>query len=133
MPSNDQQPNILGFEQAVSRFKEDTPRVAQGLLTLINDAHKSNKAFQAAFADFMELCKNAVNPNLSQTGVDEMLIQHLLTERLMRTVFDSPDFARRNIIAHEIENVIDALMLNRKEFLGQLDYSYDAIESAAQD
>ena len=36
-----------------------------------------------------------------------MLIQHLLTERIFRTVFDNPDFTRRNIIAREIENVIE--------------------------
>jgi predicted helicase len=133
MPPKDQQPNIVGFEQAVARFKEDTPRIAEGLVTLIHDAHTSSKAFQAVFADFMALCKNALNPNISAAAVDEMLIQHLLTERLMRTVFDSPDFARRNIIANEIEKVIAALRLNRKGLLGQLDYFYEAIEAAAQD
>jgi predicted helicase len=35
-----------------------------------------------------------------------MLIQHLLTERLFRTIFNNPDFTRRNIIAAEIEKVI---------------------------
>ena len=52
-----------------------------------------------------------------------MLIQHLLTERIFRTVFDNPDFTRRNIIAREIENVIDVLTertLNRSEFLPTL-------------
>ena len=38
-----------------------------------------------------------------------MLIQHLLTERLIRTIFDNPDFIRRNVIAAEVEKVIDAL------------------------
>ena len=38
-----------------------------------------------------------------------MLIQHLLTERIFRTVFNNPDFTRRNVIAAEIEKVIDAL------------------------
>ena len=38
-----------------------------------------------------------------------MLIQHLLTERLFRTVFNNPDFTHRNVIASEIESVIRAL------------------------
>ena len=38
-----------------------------------------------------------------------MLIQHLLTERLFRTIFDNPDFVSRNIIAAEIEKVIQAM------------------------
>ena len=51
----------------------------------------------------------SLNPNLADAAVEEMLIQHLLTERLFRTVFDNPDFIRRNVIAAEIEKVIDAL------------------------
>ena len=39
-----------------------------------------------------------------------MLVQHLLTERLLRTIFDNQDFTRRNVIAAEVEKVIDALV-----------------------
>ena len=63
-----------------------------------------------------------------------MLIQHLLTERLFRTVFNRPAFTRRNVIAFEIENVIDALTshaFSRDEFLGKLDRFYAAIERTA--
>ena len=63
-----------------------------------------------------------------------MLVQHLLTERLIRTIFDNPDFTRRNVIAAEVEKVIDALVsksFNRDEFLKSLDRFYVAIEDAA--
>jgi predicted helicase len=39
-----------------------------------------------------------------------MLVQHLLTERLFRTIFDNPEFIQRNAIAREVEQVIDALV-----------------------
>jgi predicted helicase len=64
-----------------------------------------------------------------------MLVQHLLTERLFRTVFDNPDFVSRNVIASEIEKVIQALtsrVFNRRDFLKSLDRFYVAIESAAK-
>ena len=67
-------------------------------------------------------------------AVDEMLVQHLLTERLIRTIFDNQDFTRRNVIAAEVEKVIDALVsksFNRHDFLKSLDRFYLAIESAA--
>lgn len=130
------EPNIAGFEQAMARFKQDTPELARGLLGLIGAAHRDNRAFQTAYAEFMDICKNALNPNISREAVDEMLIQHLLTERLMRTVFDNPDFAQRNAIAVEVEKVITALTsrsFSRRDFLGQLDYFYEAIEAAARD
>lgn len=130
------EPNIVGFEAAVEHFKQRTPELARGLLALIADAHRNNKRFQAAFADFMEVCKTSLNPNIRREAVDEMLIQHLLTERLMRTIFDNADFSRRNVIAAEVEKVVDALTsrsFNRHDFLGQLNYFYEAIELAARD
>ena len=63
-----------------------------------------------------------------------MLTQHLLTERLFRTVFNNPDFTRRNVIANEIEKVIDALTsqsFTRDSFLQSLDRFYVAIERNA--
>lgn len=129
------EPTIEEFHAAVEKFKTDTKRHAESLADLIRDAHRTNKTFEAAFNEFFELCKTALNPNISRDAVDEMLIQHLLTERLMRTVLDNPDFARRNVIAVEVEKVIDALTsksFSRAEFLGKLDYFYKAIEGAAR-
>ena len=63
-----------------------------------------------------------------------MLIQHLLTDRIFRTVFDNPDFTNRNIIAQEIEKVIQILTRrspSRSEFLRPLDPFYVAIEKTA--
>ena len=82
----------------------------------------------------MELCKTSLNPNIRVEAVDEMLVQHLLTERLFRTIFKNADFTRRNVIAAEIETVIDALAsgsFSRAEFLKSLDPFYLAIEGAA--
>ncbi len=38
-----------------------------------------------------------------------MLVQHLLTKRLFRTIFGNAAFINRNVIASHIEKVIDAL------------------------
>ena len=95
---------------------------------------QNNPRFQKAFTNFHEQCQTSINPNLSIAAVEEMLIQHLLTERIFRTVFNNPDFTRRNIIAREIENVIDALTsqtFDRNQFLQSLDPFYVAIEQTA--
>ena len=68
-------------------------------------------------------------------AVEEMLVQHLLTERIFRKIFDNPDFTRRNVIAVEIEKVIDSMtakQFSRDAFLKELDRFYRAIESAAE-
>ena len=122
------------FGKAIDEFQERVPDLALGLVEKIKAAHQANPKFIAAFAAFYELCRNSLNPNLSQAAVDEMLVQHLLTERLIRTIFDNQDFTRRNAIAAEVEKVIDALVsksFNRHDFLRSLDRFYLAIESAA--
>ena len=123
------------FSTAVDDFKQRVPDLARGLVQIIQDAHTTNARFKQAFASFFELCRDSLNPNISEAAVDEMLVQHLLTERLIRTIFDSQDFTRRNVIAGEVEKVIDALVskaFNRHEFLKRLDPFYLAIESAAR-
>lgn len=126
--------DFSSFEEAVADFADKVPDIARGLKGHIDAARVSNAAFQRAFADFMALCREALNPNISREAVEEMLIQHLLTERLIRRVFNQENFVRRNVIAAEVEKVIDALTsrhFNRREFLGSLDRFYLAIEKAA--
>ena len=123
------------WHAAVAEFKEIVPALGRELATILQHAHENNPRFSTAFTGFYELCKNAINPNLSQAAVEEMLIQHLLTIRTFRTVFANQDFTRRNIIAREIENVIDALTsqaFSRDAFLASLDGFYEAIEDAAR-
>ncbi len=122
------------WEEAVAQFKDRVADIGQGLAELIQQERKSNQAFTTAFAAFLDKCRQSINPNLSEAAVEEMLIQHLLTERLFRTVFNRPAFTRRNVIAFEIENVIDALTshaFSRDEFLSKLDRFYAAIERTA--
>jgi predicted helicase len=118
----------------IDEFRQRVPDLALGLVEKIKAAHRDNAKFIQAFDDFYELCRNSLNPNLSQAAVDEMLVQHLLTEQLIRTIFDNQDFTRRNVIAAEVEKVIDALVsqsFNRHDFLKSLDRFYLAIEQAA--
>lgn len=125
---------LENWHAAVAEFKEKVPALGRKLTELITEQHETNPQFATAFTTFYEQCRDAINPNLSKAAVEEMLIQHLLTERIFRTVFDNPDFTRRNIIAREIENVIDALIrqaFSRDEFLEPLNPFYTAIENAA--
>lgn len=129
------EPEIEEFEHAVEEFKERVPDLAEGLKRKIEQAHKSNKPFQKAFDDFFELCRTSLNPNLSAAAVDEMLIQHILTERLIREIFDNPEFVRRNVIAAEVEKVMQAMTsqsFDRNTYLKELDRFYVAIEHAAR-
>ena len=121
------------FQRAMDEFKLRIPDLAQSLRDHIDEAHKKNKKFREAFAAFMTLCRASLNPELTDGHVDEMLIQHLLTERLMRNLFQNPEFTTRNVIAAQVENVIEALAsasFSKQDFLKNLDPYYTAIERA---
>ena len=127
-----EKPHFENFKRAVNEFAAELPKLAQGIKARIETERDSNPAFTTAFAAFHELCINALNPQISPETIEEMLVQHLLTERLFRTIFENPDFTRRNVIAHEIEKVIDALTrraFNRADFLRSLDRFYVPIET----
>jgi predicted helicase len=122
------------WRQAVEEFKLKVQELATVLLQLIERERKTNTLFIQAFDDLVQLCQETINPNISIQAIEEMLIQHLLTERIFRKVFNNPDFAERNVIAHEIERVISALTsqyFSRNEFLKPLDRFYIAIETTA--
>lgn len=127
-------PAFEQWEQAVEEFKLKVRELATGLLQLIERERETSTFFIQAFDDLVQLCQETINPNISIQAVEEMLIQHLLTERIFRKVFNNPDFVERNVIAREIERVVSALTsqyFSRYEFLKPLDRFYIAIETAA--
>ena len=110
------------------------PALAASLRSGSAGKRQNNQAFRQAFARFATLCRDAINPNIADAAVEEMLIQHLLTERIFRRVFDNPDFVARNVIAREIEQVVQALTgqhFSRRAFFRPLDRFYRAIETTA--
>ena len=115
---------VLTPGEIITRFRLPSPASGSHYIK-----HKIREVMDLAFIGVA-----AINPNLSKAAVEEMLIQHLLTERIFRTVFNNPDFTRRNTIAREIENVIEVLIgqtYSRDAFLKVLNPFYLAIEQAA--
>jgi predicted helicase len=129
-----QPPEFDQWEKAVAEFKERLPEIGKALTDIIRREEKKNTKFAEAFEQFVTLCRQSLNPNLRKEAVEEMLVQHLLTERIFRRIFGSPDFMQRNNIASEIEKVVAALTsrsFSRDSFLGELNRFYKAIEDAA--
>ena len=127
--------NLAEWDAAVNTFQETIPELGAKLETLIQTERQNTPAFREAFAHFHQQCRDAINPNLAEAEVERMLAQHLMTEQIFATVFDNRDFTRRNVIASEIEKVIDVLTqhaLNRSQFFKALQPFYDAIENTAR-
>ena len=125
---------IVEWGKAIEEFREKVPQLGRSLKELIESERQTNPKFVTAFEGFLSLCRGSLNPNLSVEAVEEMIIQHLLTERIFRKIFDVADFTARNVIAREIEKVITALTshaFDRDGFTQSLNHFYAAIENAA--
>ena len=85
------------WQEAVLAFKDKVKEHGDALLKIINQELKINKKFIQAFDSFSQLCQETINPNLAPNALKEMLIQHLLTERIFRTVFKNPDFILQHL------------------------------------
>jgi predicted helicase len=129
------EPHYEEWDAAGADFKGYIPQIAAAVKEKIENQRRTNPAFVQRFDAFYELCRQSINPNLSVEAVETMLIQHLLTERIFRRIFDNADFTRRNVIAVEIEKIIDSMTareFSRDSFLKDLDRFYKAIELAAE-
>lgn len=130
-----EEPAIAEWESACVEFKDRIAEHGRALTEVIERERRQNADFKRAFVDFVALCRNSLNPNLSEAAVEEMLIQHILTWRIFRSVFKSGDFMQKNVIAVEIEKVVQALTsraFSREDFLKSLDRFYVALERAAE-
>jgi len=127
-------PAIAEWEKAVEEFRDKVPQIGASLKALIEKERQTNQQFLTAFEGFCALCRSSLNPNISVEAVEEMIIQHILTERIFRKIFAVADFIQRNVIAQEIETVITALnsrSFSRDDFSKSLEHFYGAIENAA--
>ncbi len=123
------------WEKAIEEFRVRMPELGASFGRLIRKERETNPKYETAFDGFLRLCRASLNPNLAESAVEEMIIQHLLTERIFRKIFKIGDFMQRNVIAVEIEKVIKALTarkFTRDDFTKPLDHFYIAIEQAAE-
>lgn len=127
-------PYIKDWEQAAVEFKDEIPRLATSVLGILAQERSTNRAFRESFDQFLNLSRSSINPDLSVAAVEEMLIQHILTRRIFRTIFKSEGFLQKNAVARELEGVVANLVQGFgtvDQFLKPLDRFYRALEKAA--
>ena len=128
-----QRPEVETFRKAIELFKEDVPNVTETLRNVMAQAEKHNKFYVEARDEFFEICKEAINPQITLGDITEMMIQHILTADIFNTVFDEPYFHRENNVAKALEKVVDTFFIAdiRHKTLNRIQHYYQAINAAA--
>lgn len=131
---NYKEPVYEQFRQAVEKFKENISRLAEDFQSIIQKAKKVNSDFKSAIDEFLEVCEQSFHRDITEADIEDMLIQHLLTERIFRKVFDNPEFSSKNVIAVKLEKLVSILTkhaFNRAKFFEHTNQYYQAIEEEA--
>jgi len=132
---NYKEPVYEQFRKAVEKFKENIGRLSEDFKDIIQKAKAEDKNFKTAVNEFLEVCKTSFHRDITESDVEDMLIQHLLTERIFRKVFDNPEFSTNNVIAIQLEKLVSILTkhsFNRAKFFENTNQYYIAIEEEAK-
>jgi len=100
-------PEVASFRLARAKFLTELPQVAAALTELLSAARRDNAHFRQQSDTFLQLCKRSIGERVTAQNVDEMLIQHILTDQIFRAVFPDSRFHAENHLARaigELEN-----------------------------
>jgi predicted helicase len=128
-----ERPEIADFRKAVRQFAADLPAVLERLREIISEKRAQSREFARAELKFLDHAREAINPAVSEEDVQEMLIQHILTEDIFAKVFDNPEFHRKNNVAAELYKLEEKLFGygEKSKLLSALRPYYAGIESTA--
>ena len=126
-------PEIGAFRQARQQFKTDLPSVLDNLRAAVAAAESGNPGYQNAAAAFLSLCRTTISPELSDSDVREMLLQHILTKDIFLRVFAEDQFHRENNVARQLDALEQTFFTGhvRRQAIDRLRAYYGAIGRAA--
>ncbi|MBV5309395.1 type ISP restriction/modification enzyme [Chromatium okenii] len=126
-------PAVQDFRIARNQFMVELPGVARALKDLLVAAHRNHAAFQLQAHDFFALCHRAIGDRVTTDHVDEMLIQHILTDQIFRAIFSDVNFHQENHLARAIGELESTFLhgSTRKELLKRLEPYFAAIRRTA--
>ena len=127
-------PEVKEFRTAIEIFRENLPKLAAALRKIIKEqAQNKNKAFLDAQQQLLDICQGSINPEITKLEVNEMLVQHILTEDMFRFIFNEDQFHHENNIALAIKNVLKTFYIGKikRDIRQKLGIFYNALKAKA--
>lgn len=123
---------VTQFRKAIETFREGLPRLLTVLRTAIAEA-ETTPAYRQERDQFIEVGRKAINPAFSTADAGEMLIQHILTSEIFRSVFDNAQYFEENNIAQQLEKLAQTFYVKqvRRDVETLTRPYYGAIKAAA--
>lgn len=125
-------PQVLEFRKAVDHFKDEMPHLLK-ILREAADAAEQKADYRGERDHFVEIAKEAINPDFSPRDAREMLIQHILTGDLFTSVFDNAQYHEDNNIAQQLQQLAATFYKGpvKRDIAERTKRYYGAIQAAA--
>ncbi|SEJ39236.1 N-6 DNA Methylase [Deinococcus reticulitermitis] len=125
-------PQVSEFRRAIEQFRAEMPHLL-GVLREAIAAAGDNPDYVRELGAFVELGREAIDPEFRPRDAGEMLIQHILTGDLFRSVFDNAQYHEDNNIAQQLGRLADTFYTGqvRRDVTGRTRRYYGAINAAA--
>ncbi len=100
---------------------------------MIETQEQCNECFVSSRKEFLDLCKQSINPDITVADINEMLIQHILTEEIFVSIFSDSQFHRENNIARELYKVEETFFTGqtKHQTLDSIKDYYEMIKAQA--
>ena len=130
---NYERPEVTTFRQAIDKFKIDLPDILISLRKIIKLQETDNNNFIKSREELLELIKKSINPEITKHDVNELLIQHMLSEEIFKSIFNESQFHRENNIALVVTNILDTFFIGnlKRNSLARIEHYYLAIRRYA--
>ncbi|WP_027002993.1 type ISP restriction/modification enzyme [Hugenholtzia roseola] len=122
------------FKEALSKFTQDVPEIIQVLQNMMQNLEKNNETeFIQKRKNFHELCKVCINPHILLGDINEMIIQHILTEDIFKNVFADTQFHEENNIAQSLIAIEKTFFIGefKREIVQKMRPYYEVIKDHA--
>jgi predicted helicase len=126
-------PEVRDFREAIDTFRQDLPTILDSLRKLIKCQEGNNILFENARDKFFNICQKSINPEITLLDIQEMIIQHILTEDIFINIFSESQFHQENNVARELQGVISTFFTGslKRNTLGSIERYYAVIRRTA--
>ncbi|MFM6078170.1 MAG: DNA methyltransferase, partial [Dolichospermum sp.] len=126
-------PEVRDFREAIDTFRHDLPIILDSLRKLIKCQEGNNILFENARDKFFNICQKSINPEITLLDIQEMIIQHILTEDIFINIFSESQFHQENNVARELQGVISTFFTGslKRNTLGSIERYYAVIKRTA--
>ena len=121
------------YLNAIEFFKKELGFVIEDIRNLLNTQIETNEQLKNKRRDFFNLCKKSINQKIRVEDIDEMIIQHILTNEIFSSIYDRSRYHTENNIAKQLNEVVNTFFTEQEElkFKAKTDKYYKAIKSKA--